>query len=277
MADEDQGNQGESQGQGDEGQGTEIQGQDWRAGLPDDLRTEKSLEAIKDVGGLAKSYVESQKMIGGSVRLPKEGATPEEIDAFHTKLGRPEKPEGYGFVKPATLPEGVTWNDDLVGWFGKSAHAVGLSKAQANSLLNAWNDNQFSQAHEGQKVMKAELGKLQEEWGDRFDGRVELGLRGIERILPAEEATQFKSLMDSTGLGNHPLMLRFAYQVGNLLKEDGYIMSDGKGGIMGADSAKTKIEAVNADPKHAYWDETNPGHKAAVAEMSQLFKLAGQK
>lgn len=243
---------------------------DW---IPEDLKGEKSLDAIKDVGGLAKSYVEAQKMIGGSVRMPGEDATPEDWDAFHAKMGRPGDAAGYEFVKP-DLPEGVNWDEGMLDWFGKAAHSAGLSKAQAGALMNSWNEDQFSKAHSGQKDMKAALTGLQDDWGDKYDGRVELGLRGIERLLPAEEVTQLKGLLDSSGLGNHPLMLKFAYQVGNMLKEDGYIMGDGHGGVLGADAAKKKIADINADKSHAHWDETNPGHKDAVKEMGLLFKTA---
>lgn len=251
----------------------EPPGEDWRSGLSDELKGEKSLEDFKDIGGLAKSYVEAQKMIGTSIRIPSEDATPEEWEAFHVKLGKPDTVEAYGFVKP-DLPEGVDWNEGLFDWFGKTALEVGLNKTQANKLMQAWNDNQFTEAHNAQKEMKTKLDALQEAWGDQFNGRVELGLRGIEKALPAEEAKEFKALMDSSGLGNHPLMLKYAHFVGNLLKEDGYIIGDGQGGVLGAESAKTKIEAINADQKHAYWDLENPGHKAAVEEMAQLFKTA---
>jgi len=246
---------------------------DWRSSLPDDLKTEASLGSFKDVSGLAKSYVEAQKMIGGSVRIPKDDATPEEIEAFHVKLGRPEKVEDYGFVKPE-MPEGVQLDEALFEWFGKTAHGIGLSKTQANKLMQAWNDNTFTQTHEAQKTMKTEIDGLRESWGDQFDGRVELGLRGVERLLPAEEAGQFKTLMDSTGLGNNPIMLKYAFQVGKMLKEDGYIMGDGHGGVHGVESAKAKIEEINAsigtDHEHSSWK----GDKAGVEEMKALHKIA---
>ncbi|HKZ45608.1 MAG TPA: hypothetical protein VJ343_02790, partial [archaeon] len=51
---------------------------------------DKSFEPIKDFHGLGKTFVDAQKMIGGSLRLPKEGATPEErkksVDEIMTKL-----------------------------------------------------------------------------------------------------------------------------------------------------------------------------------------------
>jgi hypothetical protein len=261
--------------QGQPGGTQEVQGstiQDWRAGLPDDLKAEKSLESFKDIGGLAKSYVEAQKMIGGSVRIPKADAKPEEWDAFYKKAGRPDKPEEYEVSKPPNMPEGMNLDENLIKWFLPTAHAAGLSKAQVAGLMEKWNERAFSQAHEQQKSMAQEITKLKEEWGPNFNGRVELGLRGIERLLKPEEASKFKELMDTTGLGNNPLMLKYAHLVGKMLKEDGYIMGDGSGGAAGLDAVKGKIKAINEDPKHAYWDEKHQGHKSAVDEMSKLMR-----
>jgi len=68
-------------------------GNGWIASLPTELQSEKSLQSFKDLPALAKSYVEAQKMIGGSIRLPKPDAPPEErekvIGDIYTKLGRP--------------------------------------------------------------------------------------------------------------------------------------------------------------------------------------------
>jgi hypothetical protein len=247
--------------------------QDWR---PEELRGEKTLEKFKDPGSLAKSYIELEKMMGTAIHVPKDDAKPEEWESFYRKLGKPDKPEGYGITKPADMPPGVSWNDDLTKWFVSSAHAAGLNKGQVSKIINGWNEMESAKAHAMTKEIGGQIAKLQESWGDQFQGRIELGLRGVEKLLPGEDGKKFKELMDSTGLGNHPLILKYAYAVGNMLKEDGYILGDGSGGAMSKDSVQAKIDAINADSKHPYWDETNPGHKAAVEEMSKLFKNLGR-
>ena len=86
--------------------------------LPEDLRSESSLQSFKDTGALAKSYINAQKLIGSSVRIPADDASPEakqeflnkikgidgvvvkptgdeEKGDFFNKLGRPEDKEGY--------------------------------------------------------------------------------------------------------------------------------------------------------------------------------------
>lgn len=227
----------------------------------------------KQLPDVLKGYAEAQKMIGGSVRIPKDDAKPEEWAAFYKKMGRPDTVEGYNIQKPEQLPDGVTWNDDLTKWFAKTAHDNGLSKSQVQKIMKSWNEVETAKAHAAQKEMGQKLSKLQEQWGDEFAGRVELGVRAIERLMPKEEAAEFKALMDSTGLGNHPILLKYFYLTGKMLQEDGYIIGDGHGGALGADAAKKEIEAINADQKHAYWND-GPGHKEAVERMNKLHRIA---
>jgi hypothetical protein len=48
---------------------------DWRTGLDESLRTDPSLADIKDISGLAKSYIHAQKMIGRD-KLPSHKMAP---------------------------------------------------------------------------------------------------------------------------------------------------------------------------------------------------------
>src|SRR5207245_11223293 len=79
------------------------QSQDWRASAgiaaDDPIGKEKSLETVKDVPSLVKGFVEAQKMIGGSIRLPNDKMKPEEAEKawgdIYAKLGRPENADKY--------------------------------------------------------------------------------------------------------------------------------------------------------------------------------------
>ena len=85
---------------------------DWRSGLPEEVRNDPSLSDIKDVGSMAKSYINGQKLIGKNrIALPVEGATDEEISMFHSQLGRPEKADGYQFGDRPSLPEGMQYDE----------------------------------------------------------------------------------------------------------------------------------------------------------------------
>ena len=63
-----------------ESQAEEQQEETWRDGLPDDLQGVKTLEKFKDVDALAKGYVHLEKYFDGTIKIPGENATAEEVE-----------------------------------------------------------------------------------------------------------------------------------------------------------------------------------------------------
>src|SRR3990170_5621200 len=117
---------------------------DWRAALPADLQADKSLEQFKgkdwaEVGPtLAKGYVETKKMVGGSLKIPKEDATPEEVAAFYTALGRPETPDKYDTKIPEFPPDAGVPPLDQVAFrdFLAVSHGAGLTAKQVQAVMD---------------------------------------------------------------------------------------------------------------------------------------------
>ena len=74
---------------------------DWKANLSDELKADKSLENIKDIESLAKSFVHAQKLVGADkIPVPNKFATEKDWDAVYEKLGRPKNSDGYKFNLP---------------------------------------------------------------------------------------------------------------------------------------------------------------------------------
>ena len=89
-----------------------------------ELGKDKAFEPIKDFEGWAKSYVDLNKMIGRSIRLPGDDLSPEDKEKHVKELrgklmeagiieGVPESPEGYQYERP-TLGDGLQWDSGFV-------------------------------------------------------------------------------------------------------------------------------------------------------------------
>ena len=92
---------------------------DWKAGLSDELRADKSLENIKDISSLAKSYIHAQKLVGADkIPVPNKHATEQDWDAVYKRLGRPDTPDGYKY----NLPEDQNVNAEALKTFSDHAH-----------------------------------------------------------------------------------------------------------------------------------------------------------
>ena len=241
--------------------------------MPEGLRDEPSLQTFDSVDKLAKSYVNAVKMIGGKpenlISLPQEG---ENRDSIWNQMGRPEEPNGYNFE------EFGDENGELDG-FREFAHDSGFTQQQAENILGLYNNIQEEEnSASAQQVedMKTQTQiDLQREWGRNYDGKLDYAKRAFGQIGTPE----LSKLMDDSGMGNHPEVIRAFSRVGEMLGEDSLVIGSGLGGNnKSPNDAKNEIQSLYSDKEfsEAYRDNRNPNHKNAMNKMDKLFKQAYQ-
>jgi hypothetical protein len=232
--------------------------------LSEDLRDQKALHDFKDVDGLAKSYLHLNSMIGKKIGE----LSPEELGDVYNKLGRPEKSEEYA------LPDKV--NDQFKGWYTESAHKLGLTQDQARGLAESYLELENAQVADHNANIEAQQAEwaesLKTEFGNAFDQRVGAAQKAVEAFGGAE----LKEAMDSTGLGNHPAMVKAFAQIGKEMLESGLTQSEASAtfGVTPED-AKNKIANLKRDPEFmkAYMSGSHPGHAGAVAELQSYHAI----
>ena len=237
--------------------------------LPEGLRAEPSLQTFDSVDKLAKSYVNAVKKIGGDpanlVSIPQEG---ESWDSFYNQLGRPETPEGYDFGDDP---------DNELEFYRNATHQLGLTQEQAQNMLELYASVQEEQ-NEADNQATADFAvdsqiQLKREWGANYDGRLDQAQRAFNQFATPE----FISLMDETGLGNHPELVKAFAKIGATMGEDRLIVGSGLGqSNISPHDAKEQIQSLYQDKEFskAYRDNKEPGHKAAMDKMDKLFKTA---
>tara|TARA_R100001440_G_C2477036_1_gene112701 strand:+ start:346 stop:702 length:357 start_codon:yes stop_codon:yes gene_type:complete len=87
----------------------------FRDHIDETIRDDPSLSTYKDINGMAKSLINAQKMVGADkVAIPGKYTTPEEMDSFYSKIGRPETADGYELSSNEVIgDEGVTFFREL--------------------------------------------------------------------------------------------------------------------------------------------------------------------
>lgn len=247
----------------------------WRASIPQEIGSDPeamgSLAKVEDLPGLIKSYVSSQKMIGGSVRVPKDEDSPEEWDKFYGKMGRPEKVEGYKITRPQ-LQEGLTYDEALEKGFLENAHKIGLSQRQAQNLVDWFNGYQGQLF--GTMKGKVEEGKktLETEWGQNF----EKNLDRAHKVLSDFGDDDVVNAITQSGLNYHPAFIKMMVKIGEVLSEDGLVRGQ-KGGLSDASEAQRKIDEIRSDLQHPYNNPNHPFYRKAQDEMVELNKRAVAK
>ena len=239
--------------------------------LPDGLAEEPSLQNFDSVDKLAKSYTHLVKKMGVPaeqlLRLPQAG---EPMDEVYNALGRPETHENYdmGEYAPETTED-----------FRQLAHQIGLNNDQANVLFDAYVNAMAGQQEQEQSAFEQfeveNTQALQKEWGGSFDKNVELARRAFMNFATPEAV----EIMEQTGLGNHPEILKVFSRIGELLQEDSVLPGSSTpvlGGMNPAQAQET-FNSKMADPefRNAYLDGYHPNHAQAVQEITKLHSFMG--
>ena len=239
---------------------------DWRAGLPEELRAEKTLEGFKDIGSLAKSYVETKRFIGeklpegvsgeevhaylrDAIRVPKPDAPAEEWAAVFSKLGRPESPDKYA-VKEQTFPPelGITVDPEGQKAFLGVAHAAGLTTAQVQKVLDWYGqytigqvDGQVRQTGEARKTAEA---ALKQEWGSAYQRNTGLA-RATVATLFGRDPELAAAIEDA---GNNVALVKGLVRIGEILHERGEIRGDEVSAGRTVTEIQAEIDRIKATP-----------------------------
>lgn len=139
---------------------------------------------------------------GSTTTAPADGATT-------------QAEEVYEFAKP----EGVELDQGDLAKFKTIAKEMKLPKDQAQKVVDLAIAREQARADAFVAQVKA--------WGDEV--RADPVLGKPENIAVAVKAIEsfgtpeLRQLLESTGLGNHPVFVRFAHEVGKAISEDGIV------------------------------------------------------
>lgn len=246
---------------------------DWKESLSDELRADKSLENIKDVEGLAKSYVHAQKLVGADkIPVPNKFATEKDWDAVYEKLGRPATPGEYKY----DLAEDHNFDTEALNSFSDQAHKLGLLPGQANGVVKFYNEamSKVQQEQETTAVAARENStkELKQEWGQAYPQKISQA-SNLAKSVGASELFD-TNLADGTKLGDHPVMIRAFAELASKMGEDSITQSSGP---IYQTPAQIEKEIGNlTQVGSAYWDKNHPNHGAAVEEVLALREKKNQ-
>lgn len=249
--------------------------EDWRASLPDDIKTAPSLASIKDIPALAKSYVNAQQLIGAKrIALPGDKATPDEVKEFHRAIGVPESVEGYKIELEGADPQ-------LLDGFRAAALEAGVPAGSAAKLA-AWYDGMGKAAVQAQI---AENTKAVEEWkgklGNKYDEHVGAAKKAMGALgLKPEQVDKFDDMlkaMGADGIWGVDILAKLAsdYKIG--IEADA-LGGNNSGGI-GTSSPEAAKAALAEFEKSDEWlkvafDKSAAGRDVVLAKRQKLYDAA---
>lgn len=248
----------------------------WLDGLPDDLKGNPSLAKFKDINGLAKSYSEMEKMMGKPrLEAPSENWKPEQWSDLYNKLGRPSTPDEYKFNLEGIPQDRI--DTEMQKYFAEKMHGSGLTQKQAESLHKEFVSYQMNREQAQQKVIEARneqaFNQLKQEWGDKFDANADSAFRAA-REFGGQELSQ---LLQESGLGNHPTLVKMFAKIGGMMAED-TVRGRGSNSTFNQSPATALAEItamkMDKDMMAAFNNRSHPGHKEVVDKWNKLHNMA---
>jgi len=257
-------------------------GADAREWLPEAYRANPMFKDIPTIDALAKAFENGQRMIGADkatiLRLPADGDEAAMAELF-TKLGRPEKPDGYQFGKlPGELLEGVE------PAAREAFHKLGLSATQAAGVMELYG-TQVTAAQAAREARAVEMEAavvrdLKAEYGEAFDDRLHAANRAIAEFggEPLGQLLRDTVMPDGTRLGNHPLLVKAWAKIGERFAEPGDLRGgSGTGGspgnrVLTPDQAKAEIARLQGDAEFTK-EFMNPRHPNRAKHMERWTQL----
>lgn len=147
---------------------------------------------------------------------PAENAEGEQGDAEATAEGAPEQ---YEFV----APEGNEYAAEIIADFSEIAKELNLTQDAAQKLLD-----KMAPSIEARQTQQVE--QIRNEWAAQAQVDKEFGGEKLqENLAVAKKALdnfgtpELRALLNESGLGNNPEVIRFMFRAGKAISEDTYV------------------------------------------------------
>ncbi len=257
---------------------TEV-GFSWKEKLGADLAQAPTFQKFEDTEeGLKeafKSHANLEKLLGHEkVPIPKGPEDVEGWSKFSKALGIPDKAEGYGLAD-APVPEALKDLTFDKQKFAETVHAFKLTPSQAKGLWEAYTkmttENYSGYLKQHQTNMVNVVNQLRSEWGDTYEGNVQLGQMVISKFAGDKETEDFIS----ASLAKDPRGVKFLAKIGNQFAENKVGEFSYQRFSKAPEEAQKEIDKILEDPKHPYLnDRAHPNERqAAVDYVNSLYAI----
>lgn len=142
------------------------------------------------------------------------------VSAPATDAGKPQgAPAAYEFK----APEGLNYDAQVINTYTEVAKELNLSQEAAQKMLDRI-------APVLQQRTAEQVTSISNEWADMARSDKEFGgeklsenLSVAKKALDAFGGPELVSLLNESGLGNHPELIRFFYRAGKAISEDRFV------------------------------------------------------
>ena len=141
-----------------------------------------------------------------------------------TKGEQPAVPETYEFQ----MPEGVQLDQDTATEFSATAKELGLTQEQAQKVADIAVKQAQRQAETHAALVESWVESVKtdkEIGGDKLEANLGIARKAMDTFGSPE----LKDVLNASGLGNHPAVIRAFLKAGKAISDDGFVTGAPKG------------------------------------------------
>jgi hypothetical protein len=215
----------------EEGQAAPVEGQaaptevagNWFDGLHADFKADPSVETFTKTDDGLNKFVEShlnlRKKMGTAVWIPQEGAKPEDVADFRTKLGIPQTPDKYEIKYKEH--EALQIDENIDKTYKALAHKVGLTPKQAQELADFDADRLINAHTTSTKAYEEAVNAVKEEWGNDYQVNIDRANNLIRSFADEKDKEAIARY------GNDPALARIFNKIGLAMSEHSFVQGNG--------------------------------------------------
>lgn len=164
-----------------------------------------------------------------AAKVAADAAAKATADAAAAKTGAPEKYEAF------KLPDGVKLEDAQIADLQATAKDLNLTQDQAQKLV----DRELKVRGDATAAAQTEFKSTVAAWADQARADKDIGgdklapvlasaKRGLEAVSTNAKLPELKTMLDATGFGNHPAVIKLFQYVDSLTGQDSKHLAGGK-------------------------------------------------
>lgn len=274
---------------------------EWHEALPTDV---KEWDEVKNSDSPEKFWDQMTNMrhrMGTSIRIPSGDAGEEDLAAFHAKMkdkvpglmttpnfddpktmgdlyermGRPKEAKDYAVPEFKNSKDEPIKNLDttVIDAFKEQAFNAGLTQKQFADAVSSFVSPNLQQQEQAVSKALSEKTALADEWGTAYDRNSKI----VENFLKKTDAPESVINAVTAGGVDKTAMLWFHQLATQSTGSSDFQEDTSQRGVMTPAEATIKISEVRQNKQHPYNNKLDPGHKAAMEYVRELYLLKNPK
>lgn len=176
-------------------------------------------------------YGDQQQADGAQDQQAQDDASAEESEGDQGEETSEEQSEGAPEKYEFKAPEGQEFDAEIIDSFSEIAKELDLSQEAAQKLVDKMAPRIAERQAEQLEVIRndwAQAAQVDKEFGgDKLNENLGIAKKALDGFGTPE----LRALLNESGLGNHPEIIRFMYRAGKAISEDSFVgSSTGAGG-----------------------------------------------